>query len=219
MLLIVMGRRLTARAVLALSAAIRGITLIDRATEQRSLAHRQELGFPLHDQPTRDIVPPPEMNYAEPPRVRRRRPLGLWVRLALIAMALAWLCVFLVAWKLDPYRDGRVWLEETHRQLGLPPCTFKHYTGLPCPSCGMTSSFALLVRGDVWHALQANAVGAGLALFGMVMLPWCLVSAWRGRWLWIRKMEPVFIRLTVFFVVVLFGRWVIVLLAAWWNRS
>ena len=48
---------------------------------------------------------------------------------------------------------------ETHRQLGLPPCTFKEMTGLPCPSCGMTSSFALLVRGDVMNSLRANAVG------------------------------------------------------------
>jgi Protein of unknown function (DUF2752) len=159
------------------------------------------------------------MNYEERPRVRRRRPLGLWVRLGLIAVALAWLGVFTVAWRLDPYQDGRVWLEETHRQLGLPPCTFKYYTGLPCPSCGMTSSFALLVRGDLWHALQANAVGAGLAVLGMVMLPWCLISAWRARWLWFRNIEIVFIRLTVLFLIVMFGRWGIVLLLAWWNRA
>lgn len=159
------------------------------------------------------------MNYEEPPRVRRRRPLGTWVRLALIAMALVWLGVFVVAWRLDPYQDGKVWLEETHRQLGLPPCTFKFYTGLPCPSCGMTSSFALLVRGDLWHALQANAVGAGIALFGLVMLPWCMMSAWRARWLWFRRIEPIFIRLTILFVVAMFGRWGIVLLLAWWNRS
>ena len=33
----------------------------------------------------------------------------------------------------------------THQQLGLPPCNFVTLTGYPCPACGMTTSFALLV--------------------------------------------------------------------------
>ena len=139
--------------------------------------------------------------------------------MGLIAMALSWAGVFVVAWRLDPYQDDKVWLEDTHRQLGLPPCTFKLYTGLPCPSCGMTSSFCLLVRGDLWNALRANAVGAGLALVGLAMLPWCLVSAWRARWLWFRRIEPVLIRLTILFMIAMFGRWGIVLLLTWWNKA
>ena len=134
-------------------------------------------------------------------------------------MALCWAGVFAMAWRLDPYQGDKVWLEETHRQLGLPPCTFKFYTGLPCPSCGMTSSFCLLVRGDVGNALRANAVGAGLALLGLAMLPWCLVSAWRARWLWFRRIEPVLIRLTVLFLIAMFARWGIVLLWLWWNKQ
>ena len=159
------------------------------------------------------------MTYEDPPRPRRRRPLNRWVRLALVAMALGWVGVFAVALRLDPYQGDKVWLEETHRQLGLPPCTFKYYTGLPCPSCGMTSSFALLIRGDLWHALQANAVGAGLALVGLAMVPWCLVSAHRARWLWFRTIEPIFIRLLVIFLIAMFARWGIVLLWIWWGRT
>jgi hypothetical protein len=159
------------------------------------------------------------MMHDEQPAPRRRRRLGLWVRLALVAMALCWLGVFAVALRIDPYQDGKVWLEETHRQLGLPECTFKSITKLPCPSCGMTSSFALLVRGDVWHALQANAVGTGLALLGGAFVPWALVSVVRGRWLWFRRIEDVFVRLTVLFLVAMFGRWGIVLLLIWWNGS
>ncbi|NBO19844.1 MAG: DUF2752 domain-containing protein, partial [Proteobacteria bacterium] len=29
----------------------------------------------------------------------------------------------------------------THEQLGLPPCGFYLWYGLPCPSCGMTTSW------------------------------------------------------------------------------
>jgi hypothetical protein len=159
------------------------------------------------------------MMHDEQPAPRRRRRMGLWVRLALVAMVLCWIGVFAVALRLNPYQDDKVWLEETHRQLGLPECTFKSITKLPCPSCGMTSAFALLVRGDLWNALKANAVGAGLAVLGAAFVPWALISVARGRWLWFRRIEDIFIRLTVLFLVAMFARWGIVLLLIWWNGS
>src|SRR5438132_6029980 len=70
-----------------------------------------------------------------------------WVRGTLVGMALGLVLVFAVAGWLDPYENGRARRLETHMQLGLPPCNFRILTGLPCPSCGMTTSFALLVRG------------------------------------------------------------------------
>jgi hypothetical protein len=47
----------------------------------------------------------------------------------------------------------------THTQLGLGPCRFYLATGLPCPACGLTTSFAYLVRLDVWDAAKANPFG------------------------------------------------------------
>ena len=47
-------------------------------------------------------------------------------------------------------------LQGTHRQLGLPPCIFRLITGVPCPFCGATTSFALLARGRFHPALLAN---------------------------------------------------------------
>src|SRR5438309_464388 len=83
-----------------------------------------------------------------------------WVRGTLLGLALALVSVFAVAWWLTPYKDdGSPRSLATHQQLGLPPCTFYYTTGLPCPSCGMTTSFSLLMHGDVKNSLRANAVG------------------------------------------------------------
>jgi hypothetical protein len=173
----------------------------------------------LQPQTDNAIVPPPGMNCADDCRLGPRRPLALWVRLGLVAIAACWLGVFVVAARLDPYKDGKVWLEETHRQLFLPPCTFKDATGLPCPSCGMTSAFALLVRGDLWHSVQANFVGTTLALIGLAMIPWMLVSAVRGHWLFLRMIETFAVQLVVLFFVTMFVRWGILLVWIYWQGS
>ena len=81
------------------------------------------------------------------------------------------------------------WLEPsptgigTHQQLGLPPCTFWMLFGRPCPTCGMTTSWAHLVRGQCGERLagqrrrrvagdaghRGRALAAGLG--------------WRGSWI------------------------------------
>jgi hypothetical protein len=141
-----------------------------------------------------------------------------WVRSTLVGIAVGLVAVFAVAWRLDPYfPDGTPRRMETHRQLHLPPCTFKETTGLPCPSCGMTTSFALLVRGDVANSLRANAVGTLLAVFCLAVIPWSLASAVRGRLLVIRSMERTF----TIFILVLLGsmllRWGLLIAWAWWR--
>jgi hypothetical protein len=165
------------------------------------------------------IVPPP---VSEKLNVFRERPhrmrLEHWVRASLVMMTFALVAVFTVALALDPYQDGKVWLTETHRQLGLPPCTFKRLTGYPCPSCGMTSSFALAVRGDLWNSVKANFVGTMLALGGLVFIPWAVVSALKGRLLGVRDFENVLVRGVMLFLVLMFGRWGIMLALAFFNQ-
>ena len=104
---------------------------------------------------------------------------------------------------------------ETHTKLGLPPCAFKDTVGLPCPSCGMTTSFALLVRGDVWNSLRANAAGTLLALFCLALIPWNLASIFWERPVFILSLERALIRIVVGFLALILIRWVIVLGLAW----
>ncbi len=57
----------------------------------------------------------------------------------------------------------------THEQLGLPPCFFLTLTGLPCPSCGLTTSFAHAARWHLYEALVAQPFGL-LAFFLTILL-------------------------------------------------
>jgi hypothetical protein len=52
----------------------------------------------------------------------------------------------------------------THQQLGLPPCVILSLFGIPCPLCGMTTSFALMADGDLAEAFQTQPFAAVLFL-------------------------------------------------------
>ncbi len=144
-------------------------------------------------------------------RQHHTRRLTWWVRGGLLSMVLLPAIVFAIALGLDPYQGGRVWLEETHTQLGMPICSFRKLTGQPCPSCGMTSSFALFVRGDLLHSLQANAAGTLLATLSLLFIFWGLMTAVAGRMLWLHSWERIVVWLVLLFVAVMLVRWGIVL--------
>jgi hypothetical protein len=71
----------------------------------------------------------------------------------------------------------------THQRLGLPPCTIVQWFGFRCPSCGMTTSWAHMTRGQVVQAVRANSGGALLAIVAATVGPWILISGLIGRWL------------------------------------
>lgn len=85
----------------------------------------------------------------------RRRPRVVGLLAALPAWA-----VLIVALLLEPDPHGM----GTHERLGMPPCGFLQTTGLPCPSCGMTTSFAAMAHGRILEALYAQVAGAVLFL-------------------------------------------------------
>jgi hypothetical protein len=94
-------------------------------------------------------------------------------------VAVGLLCPLLVAAMLRPDPSGH----GTHRQLGFPPCTFVVLFGHRCPSCGMTTAWAHLVRGQLPAALRSNVGGTLLGLLDLVATAWLLASAVRERWL------------------------------------
>ena len=81
--------------------------------------------------------------------------------------------LLVVARKLEPDPRGF----GTHTQLGLRPCAFLTVTGRLCPTCGMTTSFAWLMRGRIDRSWQANPAGCLYALLTVPLIAWLVLSA------------------------------------------
>jgi len=81
--------------------------------------------------------------------------------------------------------DGRLY--GTHQQLGLPPCSSRVLLGIPCPSCGLTTSFTLMSHGHLVRAFQAHYLGpvlyAGMLGY-LALLVAFLVRGQRVRMYW-----------------------------------
>ena len=97
------------------------------------------------------------------------RPVRLSFYERLIALAIAGGCagVIATAMYLRPSPDGT----GTHQGLGFLACTMLATTGIPCPSCGMTTSFAWFYRGNLAASFWVQPGGFVLAwLTGMLLI-------------------------------------------------
>ncbi len=92
-----------------------------------------------------------------------------------IALAMLGLLVTAVILKPNPQGVG------THRAMGFQRCEFMARTGLPCPSCGMTTSFAWFVRGNWLASLYVQPAGFVLALLCATTFWASLYVALTGR--------------------------------------
>jgi len=81
-------------------------------------------------------------------------------RLMCVLIAAGALAVLMTAALLSPDPRGT----GSHHQLGLQPCQFLQRTGLPCGTCGMTTSFAFFARGNILASFYVQPFGAALAI-------------------------------------------------------
>jgi hypothetical protein len=126
---------------------------------------QQPSGIERTDQ---DHYPPASM---EPLQLTKRQRL-----FCALAGLFAW-GLLLIASQLEPDPSGR----GTHRQLGLPPCSFILFLGVPCPGCGMTTSWTLATNGRLVEAWTTNAAGTLLAVFCSGIGLFGLLLAFHGR--------------------------------------
>ena len=131
--------------------------------------------------------------------------LGRPTRGLLAAFALGLVAVLVVARGLSPDPRGF----GTHTQLGLWPCAFKAMTGRPCPTCGMTTSFAWFARAELSRSWGANPAGVGLASICLVLIPWLLTTSARGRPWPFRTIESPLVGLSVAVVALTLISWTI----------
>lgn len=130
---------------------------------------------------------------------------GAPTRWAMVALASALAAVFAVARGLEPNPRGY----GTHTQLGLPPCPFASVTGHPCPSCGMTTSFAWFARGRFGRSWGVNPAGMVMASACAGLVPWLLAGAALGKTPGFRSLEQPLIGVVVATVAVSLVSWTI----------
>jgi len=69
---------------------------------------------------------------------------------------------------------GYVWLLfhlfADYQKIGYGVCLFKYVTGIPCPSCGSTTSVIAILHGKFLTALSLNPLGFVILVI-MVVLP------------------------------------------------
>ena len=104
-------------------------------------------------------------------RLTRTERTGFILLGVVLAMLLA-----IAAW-LNPDPSGL----GTHRQLGLPGCNMVTFFGIRCPGCGMTTSWAHTLNGDIQSGLRCSTSGVLFCVFTAAIVPCLLVLAIRGK--------------------------------------
>ena len=94
------------------------------------------------------------------------RKVGWRYRLGAFLLAIVCASVLAAARYVQPEAGGI----GTHEQLNLPACGFYERTGYPCITCGMTTSFSHMVRGEVWGSFMVQPAGAIAALICILLV-------------------------------------------------
>ena len=90
------------------------------------------------------------------------------------------LAVLITAFFLSPDPRGF----GTHEQLHLPPCFFLWLTHVPCPGCGLTTSFAYLAKGQFLKGAQIHPMGPALFAVLLASIGSAFINLLRNRSFW-----------------------------------
>lgn len=93
--------------------------------------------------------------------------LGRLPRLIGLLLAIGSLAVLIIGARLSPDPAGT----GTHTQLGLAPCGLMKNAGLPCMTCGMTTSYALMLEGRPLASFINQPMGA-VFCFATALMFW-----------------------------------------------
>lgn len=96
-------------------------------------------------------------------------------RIRYSAVAVSATALLLIARFLRPSAAG----VGTHQQLGLPPCLFLRLTGIPCPSCGLTTSVAHAAHLHFAQSIVTQPFGFIVFLVVLLSIPFSVYFIYR----------------------------------------
>lgn len=145
------------------------------------------------------MPPVNELPFEVPPLIStpmREESLTWFGRLLALALSALCLAILVTAVVVQPSPRGI----GSHEKLGLAPCAWVVRYDLPCPSCGMTTSFAWFVRGNWVASFYVQPFGFALA-FAAAMTFWAalyiglngkpvgrLLRLLPGKYIWVAVM-------------------------------
>jgi Protein of unknown function (DUF2752) len=108
----------------------------------------------VHSLPTTPAVPAIYTRTVRPPA------LSWWARWLAGAISLGSLAALIIGARLTPDPKGI----STHTEIGFLPCQFERRTGIPCPSCGFTTSVSHFARGSPIASFYVQPMGFIIAI-------------------------------------------------------
>ncbi|HVT89981.1 MAG TPA: DUF2752 domain-containing protein [Tepidisphaeraceae bacterium] len=103
--------------------------------------------------------------------------LSLPYRLLSAGVAAGCAAVLIIAAGLKPDPSGVA----THTRLGLQKCWMLDHIGIPCATCGMTTSFSHFAHGNLLASFYVQPMGAVLATLASIAFWIALYLALTGR--------------------------------------
>lgn len=103
----------------------------------------------------------------------------------------------------------------THEEIYLPPCTFHALTGLPCPACGLTTSFTYMARFEIKKAFLTHPFGALLFISLVGLFFFSIINLFRRKNLNLKRINWSKVGYIIFILVSL--SWIYKLVTTIWK--